>query len=154
MVWVSGPLVYISNEPKEQWLGRWQKTLHRAQAMGSLMPELQASLWVCSIPCHGKGMSTASTLTGSPLSHKPFICPARRQKIRCNISHGHVLPRRRAHSFAPVITGHTNAMNYSSQAWNIFQRARCYPGGLVHGLLPWVLTLFPPLCAELHHITV
>lgn len=43
MMWVSGPLVHISSELKRQWLGRRQKALHRAQAIGSLMPELQAA---------------------------------------------------------------------------------------------------------------
>lgn len=60
--------------------------------------------------------------------------------MRCSISHGHFLPCRKAHSFAPVITGQIHAMNYSSQASNILQISRCHPGRVVHGLLPWALT--------------
>ena len=109
------------------------------------------------ISCHGHGH--CHHLTGSPLSpltsfiihqsHKPFYCPFRRQKMGCTISQGRFLSCRRAHSYAPVIIGHVHTMNGSSQAHNILQGARYHPGGVAHGLLPWV---FPANC--LHKTTI
>lgn len=141
-MWVSGLLVYISDELKEQGLRRWQKTLHRAQAIG--MTELQAAIWLC-IPSHGTGMGTATTLTGSPLSPLTFLSPTKDTSHYSAHSGGRrrgvtFLPCRRVHSVAPVITGHIHAFNYSSQACYILQGARHHAGGVVHGLLSWVLT--------------
>lgn len=74
--------------------------------------------------------------------------------MRCNISHRHFLPCRRAHSFTPAITGHIQVMSYSTQACYILQAERCHPGGVVHGLLSWVLTVnYLPKATTLHWVT-
>lgn len=143
-----------------------------AQAIGSLLLELQATLRAHSMPCHVIGMGTVTVLTGSPLSPltsfvihqslKVFHCPFRRQKMGSTISKEHFLPCRRACSYVPVITGCIHAMSVSSQPCNILWGSRYYLGGVADSLLPWVLTanllltIFtkPPSCAELHHIIV